>query len=327
MLRAYGPGCDGSIVDPKLEKIPESATWIDLEEPTEEEERLVERCLGLDVPTPEELKEIEPSSRLYEQNGAIYMTMSTLFGVQDGVPAASPIGFVLAGNRLVTVRYVTPKPWLGFVAHVRREPELVKDSLTALIRLLDAIIDRLADELEVSGEEIESISQHIFRRGLGEGERRKRIPADRLEALLTRIGRAQALLAKARETAVSSGRVIAFLASTERIRGKQADRERVQSLASDVSSLIEHSAFLAGNLTFLLEASLGLISIEQNTAIKVFSVAAVVLLPPALVAGIYGMNFEHMPELKWLAGYPWALGLMLLSAILPYWWFKRSGWL
>ena len=327
MLRAYGPGCDGNIIDSKLEKIPEEATWIDLEEPTEEEERLVERCLELDVPTPEELKEIEPSSRLYEQNGAIYMTMSTLYGVQDGVPAASPIGFVLAGNRLVTVRYVTPKPWLSFSAHARRDPELVKDSVTALIRLLDAIIDRLADELEVSGEEIESISQHIFQRRAAESRRRERIPAERLEALLTRIGRAQALLAKARETAVSSGRVIAFLIATDRIRAVQADRERVQSLASDINSLVEHSAFLASNLTFLLEASLGLINIEQNSAIKVFSVAAVVLLPPTLVAGVYGMNFEHMPELNWLAGYPWALALMLLSAILPYWWFKRRGWL
>ena len=326
MLRAYGPGCDGSLIDPKLEKIPESATWIDLEEPTEEEERLVERCLALDVPTPEELKEIEPSSRLYEQNGAIYMTMSTLWGVKDGVPAASPIGFVLAGNRLVTVRYVTPKPWLSFVGHVRRDPDLVKDSVTALTRLLDAIIDRLADELEAAGEDIESISQHIFHRRVADGGRRQRIPADRLEALLTRIGRAQALLAKVRETAVSSGRVIAFLGATDRIRTQQADRERVQSLAADISSLIEHSAFLASNLTFLLEASLGLISIEQNSAIKVFSVAAVVLLPPALVAGVYGMNFEHMPELNWIGGYPWALGLMVLSAVLPYWFFKRRGW-
>ena len=99
------------------------------------------------------------------------------------------------------------------------------------------------------------------------------------------------------------------------------------SLGADVGSLIDHSAFLATNLTFLLDASLGLISVEQNAALKVFSVAAVIFLPPTLVAGIYGMNFEHMPELKWLAGYPWALGLMLLSAVLPYCIFKRRGWL
>ena len=327
MLRAYGPGCDGKAIDAHLQKIPDAAAWIDLEEPTEEEELLVERCLKLDVPTPEELKEIEPSSRLYEQNGAIYMTMSTLWGVEDGVPSAAPIGFVLAGKRLVTVRYVTPKPVRTFTAHVRRDPELVKDGVTALIRLLDAIIDRLADELENSGEEIERISGHIFRRDSQEQKTRRRIQPERLEALLTRIGRAQGLLAKVRETALSANRLIGFLAATERIRAAPADRERVQSLAADVTSLIDHSAFLAGNLTFLLEASLGLISVEQNAIIKIFSVAAVIFLPPTLVGTVYGMNFDHMPELGWLYGYPFAIGLMILSAILPYWFFRRRGWL
>lgn len=324
MLRAYGPDSDGSAVDATRQSIPSTATWIDLEAPTRDEEKLVERCIGVEIPTPEELEEIEPSSRLYEQNGAIYMTMSTLYGVEDGHPSAAPIGFVLAGNRLVTVRYVTPKPVRTFAHHVLREPEMVKDGVTVLVRLLDAIIDRLADELEASGREIEKISQQIFRR---DPKTRRRIPAERLEALLIRIGRAQALLARIRETAVSSSRLIGFLGTTERIRREAGDRDRVQSLGADISSLIDHSAFLAGNLTFLLDASLGLISIEQNTAIKVFSVAAVVLLPPALVAGVYGMNFDHMPELEWLLGYPWALTLMLLSAILPYWWFKRRGWL
>jgi magnesium transporter len=327
MLRAYGPGCHGQLIDAERERIPESATWIDLDQPTDAEERLVERCLGLDVPTPEELEEIEPSSRLYERGGAIYMTMSTLWGVQDGEPAAAPIGFVLAGSRLVTVRYVTPKPWLGFIALVLREPDIVNDSVVALVRLLDTIIERLADELEAAGEELDSISRHIFQGTASGAEKGRRIPANRLEALLNRIGRAQALLARIRETAVSSGRLVSFLYATERIQSGPRDRDRVQSLSSDVSSLVEHSGFLANNLAFLLQASLGLISIEQNTAIKVFSVAALVLLPPALVAGIYGMNFDHMPELDWLAGYPWALGLMLASAILPYWWFKRRGWL
>ena len=327
MLRAYGPGCQGQLIDAEREKIPDSATWIDLDQPTDAEERLVERCLGLDVPTPEDLKEIEPSSRLYERDGAIYMTMSTLWGVQDGEPAAAPIGFVLAGKHLVTVRYVTPKPWLGFIALVLREPDIVKDSVTALVRLLDTIIERLADELEASSDELDDISRHIFRREDQEPEHRRRMPANRLGALINRIGRAQALLARIRETAVSTGRLVSFLDATERIQAEPRNRDRVQSLAADVSSLVEHSAFLASNLSFLLQASLGLISVEQNAAIKVFSVAAVVLLPPALVAGIYGMNFDHMPELDWFAGYPWALGLMLASAILHYWWFKRRGWL
>jgi magnesium transporter len=324
MLRTYGPDCDGSVIDPAKGIIPAGATWIDLLEPTREEEQLVERIVGLDVPTREEMKEIEPSSRLFERGDAIYMTLSTLYGIEEGRPAAEPIAFVLATGQLITVRYTSPKPFRLFAEHVRREPELARDALTVLVRLLDTIIDRLADELEEVGTEIEHVSDQIFRRGKDES---RRIPAVRLEALLTRIGRAQSLLARIRETAVSSSRVIGFLAASSRLRGKTAEREHVLSLAADVGSLTDHSAFLAGNLTFLLDASLGLISVEQNVALKVFSVAALIFLPPTLVAGIYGMNFEHMPELHWLTGYPWALGVMLLSAVLPYWIFKRKGWL
>jgi magnesium transporter len=324
MLRTYGPDCDGSVVDPAKGVIPPGATWIDLLEPSREEEKLVERILGLDVPTREEMKEIEPSSRLFERGEAIYMTLSTLYGVEEGCPAAEPIAFVLAGNRLVTVRYTSPKPFRKFAEHVAREPALVGDGLTALIRLLDTIIDRLADELEDAGDEIEKISAQIFYREAGKSPR---IPAMKLEALLTRIGRAQSLLARIRETAVSSSRVVGFLAASTRLHATGVKRDHVLSLAADVGSLIDHSAFLASNLTFLLDASLGLISVEQNAALKVFSVAALIFLPPTLVAGIYGMNFEHMPELHWLAGYPWALAIMLLSAVLPYWIFKRKGWL
>ena len=191
MLRTYGPGCDGSIVDPKTGKIPDHATWIDLEEPTPEEEKLVERCIGLNVPTQQEMAEIEPSSRLYERDGVLFMTVSVLFGVVDGQPSTTPVGFVLAKDRLVTVRYATPKPVLAFSDHVRREPDLARDAATVLIRLLDAMIDRLADELENAAAEIEAISSHIFARDL----EARRIPAARLTALLTRIGRAQTLLA------------------------------------------------------------------------------------------------------------------------------------
>ena len=130
MLRTYGPNCDGSLIETsKGTRIPETATWIDLEEPTRDEEQLVERCLGIGVPTRDDLVEIEPSSRLYEKGGALYLTMSLLYGVNDGHPASEPIGFVLAGNRLVTIRYVTPKPVLAFIQHVRHEPELTRDAL------------------------------------------------------------------------------------------------------------------------------------------------------------------------------------------------------
>jgi magnesium transporter len=324
MLRTYGPSCDGSLVETDAgARIPEQATWIDLEEPTRGEEKLVEQCLGIGVPTRDDMVEIEPSSRLYDKNGALFMTASVLFGVNEGRPASEPISFVLASNRLVTVRYVTPKPVLAFIQHVRREPELARDALTVLLRLLDAIIDRLADELEDVGAEIERISNHIFQQQ-GGNERRS---AERLKALLTRIGRAQQLVAKVRETAVSTNRLITFLGASERMHRPEnaLSREYLGNLAQDTSALIDHAGFLSSNLTFMLDASLGLISIEQNSAMELFSWAALVFLPPTLIAGIYGMNFEHMPELEWLAGYPMALGLIVASAVLPIWYLKRRG--
>jgi magnesium transporter len=325
MLRVYGPGCDGRIVDAKIERIPDEATWIDLEEPTHEEERLVERCITVNVPTQAEMAEIEPSSRLYEKNGALYMTVSALRGVDEHHPTTTPIGFVLAGNRLVTIRYATPKPVRTFENHARREPELVRDGPTALVRLLDSIIDRLADEIEAVSGKMEELSHEIFQ---GDEDER-RIPARKLTALLTRIGRAQTLLARIRYSAVSTLRMLSFLGGSNVMHeaANQDARHHLGSLTTDATSLGEHASFLSDNLTFLLDASLGLISIEQNAAMKLFSWAAVVFLPPTLIAGVFGMNFHYMPELDWRYGYPVSLGLMLISAVGPYLYFKKRGWI
>jgi magnesium transporter len=325
MLRAYGPACDGEVVDSKVEKIPDTATWIDLEQPTKEEEALVERCIHVNVPTQAEMAEIEPSSRLFERDGALYMTVSVLSGVAEGDPSTTPISFVLTDNRLVTVRYMTPKPIRAFIDHVRREPELARDAATVLVRMIDAIIDRLADELENLSGEIEKISDHIFQRQLDD----RRIPAARLTALLTRIGRAQILLAKIRYSAVSMIRMLSFVSGSNwtHDESRKEIRHHLASLSTDVTSLGEHANFLSDNLQFLLDASLGLISIEQNAAMKLFSWAALVFLPPTLIAGVFGMNFKHMPELNWVDGYPLALGLIVASAVLPILYLKRRGWI
>lgn len=326
MLRAYGPDCDGSLIEAGPgANIPPGATWIDLEEPTRGEERLVEQVVGVAIPTRDDLSEIEPSSRLYERDGVLYMTLSTLRGVEEGYPTTEPIGFVLAGNRLVTIRYATHKPVRAFANHVRHEPALVRDAATVLVRLLDAIIDRLADELETSGAEMEQVSSIIFARETDE----RRIPAKQLTGLLSRIGRAQALLARVRETAVSAIRLLSFLAGSERMRETdcQVALGHIVSLQTDAAALLDHAGYLGDDLNFQLEAALGLISIEQNAAMKLFSWMTIVFMPPTLVAGIFGMNFVHMPELDELWGYPMALSLILLSAILPLWILRRRGWI
>lgn len=325
MLRVYGPDCDGRIIDAKFERIPDEATWIDLEEPTHEEEKLVERCINVNVPTQAEMAEIEPSSRLYEKNGALYMTVSALRGVEEHLPSTTPIGFVLADNRLVTIRYATPKPVRTFEQHARRDPELVRDGPTALVRLLDTIIDRLADEIEQVAATMEQLSHEIFQ----EQQDQRRIPAEKLTSLLTNIGRAQTLLTKIRHSAVSTMRMLSFLGGSNLVHDEAQTevRHHVTSLTTDVTSLSEHASFLSDNLTFLLDASLGLISIEQNAAMKLFSWAAVVFLPPTLIAGIFGMNFHYMPELDWRYGYPISLAVMLASAVGPYLYFKKRRWI
>jgi magnesium transporter len=325
MLRAYGSDCDGKVIAASVERIPDEAMWIDLEEPTKEEEKLVERCVGVNVPTQAEMAEIEPSSRLYEKNGALYMTVSALRGVEEHLPTTTPIGFVLAGNRLVTIRYATPKPVRTFESHARRDPDLVRDGPTALVRLLDAIVDRLADEIERVGEAMENLSKQIFQ----EQQDQRRIPADRLTKLLTDIGRTQTLLSKIRYSAVTTLRMLSFFAGSNLVHDETRKelRHHVSSLTTDVTSLSEHASFLTDSLQFLLDASLGLISIEQNAAMKLFSWAAVVFLPPTLIAGIFGMNFHYMPELSWHYGYPLSLALMLASAVGPYLYFKKRGWI
>ena len=325
MLRLFGPGCPTTPIIAG-EPVPgiDQTVWLDLLEPTRNEEALAEKLIGTNVPTREEMQEIEPSSRLYEKNGVAFMTMSVLYGVDQGRPSTDPISFLLTEKHLVTVRYIDPRPFTVFVEHAHVEQDLTTDPVTVLIRLVDAIVDRLADELESAGRELEAISNHIFER---RARHERRNPELRYEALMLRIGEVQRLLSRARESSVSTSRMLGFLAATERMRGQKNHSRHLQSLIADARALDDHSDFLADNLTFLLDASLGMISLEQNFVMKIFSVAAVVLMPPTLIAGIYGMNFEHMPELKWLYGYPFAMVLILATAIVPYWFARRRGWL
>ena len=325
MLRTFGPGCSPKPIDAR-EAVPDvaNAVWIDLLEPTREEEALAENIIGTNIPTRAEMLEIEPSSRLYEKDGVTFMTMSVIYGIKDCEPATDPVSFILTDTHLVTVRYIDPAPFLVFADHAYADHALTQDALTVLMRLLDAIVDRLADELEEAGRELETISMRIFDRAPRD---RRRNPERRYEALMIRIGKVQRLLARLRESSVSTSRMLGFLGSLDLMAGRDSERRHVRSLVNDARALDDHSDFLAENLNFLLDASLGMIALEQNFVMKVFSIVAVVLMPPTLIAGIYGMNFKHMPELPHVWGYPWALGLMLVSAILPFWFARRRGWL
>lgn len=326
MMRIYSPGVEQGVclTSSDLLTLPAGAVWIDMLEPTPEEEQFVESALGIMVPTRDEMVEIEPSSRMYQENGAIYTTANILAGVGDNNQSSNAVSFVLTPSHLVTVRYASPRAFDTIKAHATRAPLLTADPGDALIALLDAIVDRLADILENVGGDLDRISGSTFRRA--QAHRGTRLSTAALQVLLGRIGHAQDIVSKARDSALTLVRVIGFV-SFAIARDKHAHRDRLKTLSRDVSALTDHANYLGNNVTFLLDAVLGLINLEQANIAKIFSVAALVFLPPTLVAGIYGMNFDILPELHWRFGYLWALGVMLLSAVLPYVVFRWRGWL
>jgi magnesium transporter len=299
--------------------------WIDMMEPTREEEEAIEAWIGVDVPTREEMEEIEISSRLYSENGADFMTASLPAYADGDNPVMSPVTFVLAGKRLVTVRYHEPRAFQTFPLRAGMADMQCTNGTTILVALLEAIVDRLADLLERAGREILDISHDIFHPTEKKASKRD----VNFQIILRRIGRKEDLISNIQDSLLSLQRLAGFLghALQKQAEGEKDLRARVKTLSRDVLSLSDHASFITQKITFLLDATLGMINIEQNGIIKIVSVAAVVFLPPTLVASIYGMNFGHMPELQWMMGYPMALGLMIVSAVLPYWFFKRRGWL
>jgi magnesium transporter len=309
-------------VDP--ESLPEAAVWIDLVKPTAAEDHAVERLAGIAVPTREDMQEIEISSRLYVENAARYMTATLMCHADTDNPKTTAVTFILANHRLVTVRYDVPKPFTLVENKLARScaPGITGEMI--LMELIDAVIDRNADILERAGADMDMISHHIFE---PEGAARTG-HAKRYSDILIAIGRKGDLTSKVRESLVSIGRLVAFLsASVEGIKWSKEMREQLKTMQRDVASLSDHASYLSNKITFTLDAMLGVVNLEQNNIIKLFSVMAVVLMPPTLIASIYGMNFKLMPELEWTHGYPMALIMMLLAAIGPYVFFKWKKWL
>jgi magnesium transporter len=302
--------------------LPEEAVWIDLVTPTVQEDKLVEGLLGIAVPTREEMQEIEVSSRLYTENGARYMTATLMCQSDTASPKTTPVTFVLAGHRLCTVRYDEPRPFALVEHKLGRAcaPKVGGDNV--LMDLLDAVIDRSADILERIAAEVDSVSHQIF-------EPDDANAPTSYNDILKALGRKGDLTSKVRESQVSVGRLLSFLAHEAEVMKWSKDmRAQIQPMQRDVISLTDHASFLSNKITFLLDAMLGVVNIQQNAIIKIFSIMAVVFMPPTLVASIYGMNFRGgMIEHDWEYGYVWALGLMVVVAVLPIAFFKWKKWL
>jgi magnesium transporter len=300
--------------------LPAEAIWLDLREPKPEEEKRVEEFLAIDVPTREEMREIETSNRLYEEGGALYMTVTLVTKLDSDVPENNQVTFVLKGHRLVTNRYVDPLPFRAFIAYAEKHLSQCSSGPLVFAGVLEAIVNRIADVLERAGADLDAISAEVF------APRRRRSGPRDFRNVLQRIGHDGDLVGKARESLGSLSRALVFVQQTATDLAPDV-RSRLKTISRDVAQMADHAGFLGNKVNFILDATLGMVNIDQNNILKIFSVVTVVLLPPSVIGAAFGMNFDIIPTAHAPWGFAAALSLMLISAVVPFLIFKWRGWL
>lgn len=314
----------GDAAAPDLFRAIEQAIWVDLLEPGADEERAVEKTLGIDVPTREEMREIESSNRLYEEDGALYLTTTLVTRLDTEQPQNAQITFILKDGRLITNRYVDPLPFRRYASFAERHGASCNSNVTVFAGLTEAMVNRIADVVERLGSDLDAVSAEVFahrtRAGRGGADHDYR-------GVLERIGQSGELIAKTRESLVSIGRMLAFAQQSGLLQLPNEVRSRLRTSSRDVVAMSDHVSFLGTNVSFMLDATLGMINIDQNNILKIFSVVTVFLLPPSVIGAIFGMNFEHIPGTHEPWGFAAALIAMILSAVVPWLLFKRRGWL
>ena len=322
MIRTYAYE-EGRLIERSIlhDQTSPAPLWIDLVDPTEAERSDVSGNMKLDLPSHHDMHEIEASSRLFMADDVAYMTVPVLAQAETEEPRVGVLTFVLTPNTLVTIRYLDPRALRSFADRVQRRAGMAVSPHGVLIGIVEAWIDRMADVLEIVGSRIDSDSRRVF---ADRGDRS--IREIDLQDIVQAVGRSGDLISKAHDSLGGFARMIAFI-NTSIGKLKSDHRSRLKTALRDIRSLTQHSDFLGQRVRFLLDAALGLINHQQSNIVRGFSVAATGFLPPTLIASIYGMNFDVMPELHWAVGYPLALGLMLVSAVLPLWYFRRRGWL
>lgn len=330
MITAYIRTLEGvkpvSIKD--MSDFPEDTVWLDLLEPSKSEEQVIESFLGIEVPTSQEITEIEDSSRFYRREDTIYVTASLLVRLESDQPSTTDIRFILTPAAVISVRYLDSRRFRLFTTRLTRGGGRTQSSDSLMESMLELIVDDLADSIEATALDLDGLAHRVFFSGRskdhGGGAAEANID---LKEAITEIGKYGELVSEARLSVLNMNRLLIFLSQSGDGWWRPETKARLQTLNRDVRSLSEHATFLANRVNFILDGTLGMINIAQNNIIKIFSVAAAVFLPPTLIASIYGMNFLAMPELQWEFGYPAALFLMIVSAILPYLYFKRRRWL
>jgi magnesium transporter len=328
MLRVntcQGPHDDVEI-DLRRHDLPAGPVWIDLLNPTEEEIDFVHHAAGITVPTLAQLSEVESTSRLRNVGDVLYLSLPVVFRDAGGLGRSAPVGIILSRERLVTVRFEELKSFDAFRERINRGELARPTTVGIFVALLEAIVDRLADILEEVGGDLDDAADRVFT-GTGAATAREKKAEDvKLRATIKRVGAKRQLISKTRATLLGIGRVVPYVEGEGDEWLPPEAKPRLDMVKADVVSLDEYEVHLSDKIQFLLDAALGLISIEQNDTFRVLTIVSVVGIPPTLIASMYGMNFKNMPELDWHYGYAWGLGCILVSGLIPLVYFKIKGW-
>ena len=319
MLSVYPPSSAGPS-EPHA-----GAVWVDLVGAGEAETQVVETHTGFDLPNRAELSQIEPSSRLSFDDGVLRLAAPVIAKPDSDHPKLSHIGFILTPKLLISVRYEPSKAFETVAKTVGPQCGHLS-SVEVFAALMEAYVGGQADLLEAARAHLDEISHRVFRDPVQNRRRIKRsnqVMREKLQAL-GRIGERTSII---RESLLGMDRAAGFALDAARDWFDAGTARRLKAVRDDIASLALFEEHLLGKVQFLLDAVLGFISIEQNDIFKVLTVASVVGICPTLVAGWYGMNFQNMPELHWAWGYPFGIGMIILSTIVPLLWFKWRGWL
>ena len=319
---------NGRLVQEEIESLEELSRfqpiWVDLESPTVEEKRWVKQYYGLSIPEDVTDEDIEESARFYEEdNGEMHIRSDFLID-DDEDPRSVRVAFILNQHNadlksrgvLFSIHDEDVPVFRLLRMRARRAPGLIEDAKEVLLKLFDADAEYSADTLENIYDELETAGKKVLSGNV----------SDELAGeVLGAIAREEDLNGRIRRNVMDTRRAVSFMMRSKMLNAEQFEEAR--QILRDIESLDSHTAFLFDKINFLMDATVGFININQNKIIKIFSVASVALLPPTLIASIYGMNFKYMPELDWALGYPYVLALMLASALGPMWYFRKRGWL
>jgi len=315
MLSAFEvrDGCLATVARDELPERMGQALWLDLLSPSGEERSQVESLYPEMLPTAEEAREIEASSRFYEDASGLHIH-SFFLVEKSGRLRNTTVAFTLGRDRLLSLREQEIPVFRLLRQRIAHRTLAATDAAAVLITLFESQLDRLADRLQDIHAGLEDAALNVLSKD-----------SNLLDEAIESLAGHEDENGKARLCLMDMQRGCAFLLRRGGLSEQNA--EHVRELLGDIDSLLPHSMFLFERVNFLMDAAQGFINIRQNQIIKIFTVVAVIFLPPTLVASSYGMNFEYMPELTWPFGYPMAIGLMIVAAVIPFWFFKRKGWL